>query len=475
MAAATYYARKHRHGKAEISGDEAIFIYRNGVMVEANAAGLRLLAGQGKSENSWRALRRLLAERFPDFPANQGTVQDQETTVLAPLNAQDTSVITIDQWQDVARVSILSQKISDIDGPPIETEISLRAPYPIWICDNTGAITWCNFAYHNFALSLGHVRAQKPPHLFDIPAQKPGPLPWRVGIDQQSEALTYWFDVTAVSLKHGTVFFAVDANTIVSAEMTQRSIVQTLSQTFAQLPTGLAIFDRNRRLVLFNPSLTALTDLPASVLSDHPTITAFFDALRESRIAPEPQSSKPWQEHVADIIRSAEQGGYCETWELPSGKTYRVTGRPQPDGAIAILFDDISAEMSLTRRFRSDIDIAHAALDALDDPVALFSQSGEHLLCNHAYRSFWKADPDTSFAPYTIHDATTLWASEVCDTPAWQDFRSAVLSKGTRQIWTGTLALRTFGLVDVALTPIAGGATLVRFRRSATRDVTQPA
>ncbi|MGR3637793.1 MAG: PAS-domain containing protein [Shimia sp.] len=475
VVVAAYFARRHRPSNADDPGDEAVCIYRNGVLIEANAAGLRLLASRGGSETNWRALRRLLAERFPKFPDNQGTVKDQDTTVLASLNSQDTDIITIDQWQGVARVSVLNQKVANIDGPSVETEISLRAPYPIWIYDDDGAVTWCNDAYHKFALSLGHLPSQNPPHIFDVPSQKPGPQPWRVGIAQQTKGLTHWFDVTAVSLKHGTVFFAVDANTVVGAEMAQRSIVQTLSQTFAQLPTGLAVFDRSKQLVLFNPSLTALTDLPPPMLSGHPTITAFFDALRESRIAPELQSSLSWQAHVAAIIRSAEQGQYCETWELPSGKTYRVTGRPQPDGAIGMLFDDISAEMSLTRQFRAEIDIAYAALDALDDPVALFSQSGEHLLCNHAYRSFWKADPDTSFATYTVHDATALWASEVCDTPTWQDFRSAVLSNSSRQIWTGTLALRPFGLVDAALTPIAGGATLVKFRRSATRDVTLPA
>jgi hypothetical protein len=41
----------------------------------------------------------------------------------------------------------------------------------------------------------------------------------------------------------------------------------------------------------------------------------------------------------------------------------RVTGRPHPNGAIAFLFEDISQEVSLTRRFRTDLDLDRGILD----------------------------------------------------------------------------------------------------------------
>ncbi|MGR3712849.1 MAG: PAS-domain containing protein [Shimia sp.] len=466
-------ARKSR--AAAKSATQAICIYRQGVLVEANPEGLRLLAGRGGRETNWRALRRLLADRFPDFPENQGSVEDQDTTVLCPSNSQDGSIVTIDQWQDTARVTVLTQTVANTDAPLIETEISLRNPYPIWTCDADGQITWCNKAYKQFAIRLGLPTEDSTPHMFDIGRPAVSERPFRVGITQQNEGQTHWFDVTSVALADEYAYFAVDANTVVDAEMAQRSIVQTLSKTFAQMPTGLAIFDRDRRMVLFNPALTTLTAVSPPFLSSQPPIEAFFDNLRESRVAPEPKRSQSWQSHVAGIVQAAEAGHYSDIWELASGKTYRVSGRPQPDGAIALLFDDISAEMALTRQFRSEIEIAHAALDALEDPVALFSQSGEHLLCNNAYRIFWKADPDSTFADYTIRDATTLWETKVCDTPLWQAFRETALSTAARTHWSGTLALRKYGLLQVTLTPIANGATLVTFRRPAAREVTQPA
>ena len=73
------------------------------------------------------------------------------------------------------------------------------------------------------------------------------------------------------------MFYAVDVNAVVSAEISQRKFVQTLAKTFAQLSIGLAIFDRNRQLALFNPALIDLTALPAEFLSARPNLLSFFD------------------------------------------------------------------------------------------------------------------------------------------------------------------------------------------------------
>jgi PAS domain-containing protein len=54
----------------------------------------------------------------------------------------------------------------------------------------------------------------------------------------------------------------VDVTEIVRAQQAQKNFVQTLTKTFATLSIGLAIFDRNRQLMLFNPALIDLTALP---------------------------------------------------------------------------------------------------------------------------------------------------------------------------------------------------------------------
>lgn len=63
---------------------------------------------------------------------------------------------------------------------------------------------------------------------------------------------------------------------------------------------------------------------------------------------PEPEDYKAWRVEFAVLEKAAASGQYEETQALLNGQTYRVTGRPHPDGTVAFLMEDICAEMSLT-------------------------------------------------------------------------------------------------------------------------------
>lgn len=71
------------------------------------------------------------------------------------------------------------------------------------------------------------------------------------------------------------------AEATLRAEATLQSFLQTLTRDFfAQLPIGLAVFDKDRRLQLFNPALADLTGLAVDFLSRRPTLLAVLDALQ---------------------------------------------------------------------------------------------------------------------------------------------------------------------------------------------------
>ena len=225
-----------------------------------------------------------------------------------------------------------------------------------------------------------------------------------------------------------------------------------------------AIFDRNRQLALFNPALIDLTSLPADFLSARPNLLSFFDRLRDARMMPEPKNYSTWRDQMADLVAAAANGDYRETWSLPSGSIYQVSGRPHPDGAVAFLFEDITAEVTLTRRFRSELEMSEAILDHLDDAVAVFAANGVLTLSNAAYRQLWNVDPDASFAEVTIHDATRDWQSRSMPTPVWGDLRDFVATPVERTTWWAGIRLNNGDEVICTVHPIQDGATLVCFR-----------
>jgi len=252
----------------------------------------------------------------------------------------------------------------------------------------------------------------------------------------------------------------------VRAEEAQRNFVQTLSKTFANLTTGLAIFDRDRRLVLFNPALIDLSGVSVEFLSGRPALFEFFDKLREQQIMPEPKNYDDWRERMAKLVAAASDDRFRETWNLAGGQTFDVTGRPYPDGAIAFLFNDITAEVSLTRGFRTELETMQSMLDVMEDAVAVFNQQGILTVCNAAYKAMWQVDPDTCLTESTILDATQEWKSAFHPSPVWPELRDFVTTNTERASWDSELRSKDGREVICRIDPICYGATLIRFCRA---------
>ncbi|MFV2035742.1 MAG: PAS-domain containing protein, partial [Halocynthiibacter sp.] len=242
-----------------------------------------------------------------------------------------------------------------------------------------------------------------------------------------------------------------------------RDFVQTLTKTFAHLPIGLAIFVRRRQLALFNPALTDLTTLPVDFLSSKPTLHAFLDRLRDRRMTPEPRDYKGWREHIAALEAAATDKGYEETWALPTGRTYRITGRPHPNGAVAFQFEDITSEISLTRRFRSELEMGQAVFDSLSEAIAVFSPGGPLTISNAAYVALWGVDPSTTLGDINGQDAVRHWSAGCAPSPFWDRVEHFLNQVHGRDALEDAVDMKDGRRLLIRLTPLMGGATLIRF------------
>ena len=335
-------------------------------------------------------------------------------------------------------------------------------PCPIWQTDETQNVVWSNAAYEDACAQVD--ASPTGPAPFDLVAPDGSDTRRsRTALGARGEDSRYWYEVQSHRNRDGWMHFATNIDAIIRAEINQRSFLQTLTRIFAHLPIGLAVFDRDHRLVLFNPALIDLTGLQAEFLSARPNVMSVFDTLREGRMMPEPKNYKGWREHLTGLIAAASSDLYIETWELPAGLTYRITGRPHPDAGIAFLFEDISSEITLTRRFRQELDQAHSVLDSLEEAVAVFSPQGVLSFCNEAYRGLWGDDPDTCVADLSVSEATASWQDACAPSPIWGDIRDFVLSLGDRAAWEAPLLLRDGRPLLCRVSPMTGGATLLRF------------
>lgn len=443
-------------------------------LIDASPAGRALLP---EGEDS-RGLARLISRFGPDFPnlserlaglTRHGQVMIQSQPGVSPplvLKAEMVSGLMrlsvdagqADQRGDMATLAALQHEVM------AQRSVLSRAPVLMWKEGPDGAVIWANHAYLIRAVELlpdGEDLSWPLPKLFDLAEPGKGRLP-RLKLQMPSGA--EWFDLVRLQQGEDALCYALAADKAVQAETALREFMQTLTKTFADLPIGLAIFDRSRCLQMFNPALTDLTTLPPEMLIGRPTLNAFLDAMRARSMIPEPRDYRSWRKQLARVEEEASMGIFEETWSLPGGQTYRVIGRPHPNGALAFMFEDISNEMSRTRRYRADLELGQSVIDAVEDAVAVFSQGGQLVMSNAAYAQLWQHDPQVLLSEASVATLCAWWRDHAAPTLLWDDAIDYVTSAGDRSPWEGEVRLLDGRLVQCRFRPLTGGATLVSFR-----------
>lgn len=433
----------------------------------------RKVLNKETAETDWHAFRTALTTRFPGLPDGDA-LRELSTLTLRAAAVDDRAILHLDRENEMTRVVIEDDHLTDASAvheiKSLKTELNtlrlaaIDAPYPIWLADGAGDVEWHNTAYAALAEIARPAQKQSKKALFHFESKDlRDKRTIRVPIKVEHNATTEWFNVTATYAGDYVIYHAVDINAVIQAEIAQRNFVQTLAKTFAHLSIGLAIFDRNGQLALFNPALVDLSSLPVEFLSGRPSLLSFFDRLRDNRVMPEPKNYSSWRQEILDMIAAATHASYQETWSLDTGHTFKISGRPHPDGAVAFLIEDITAEISLTRNFRAELELGQSLMDTFEDALAVFSPAGVLTFCNAAYRELWKMDPESSFADVTIIDSMKEWQRQSAPDPSWGDMRDFVMKIGERAPWEAEVQHLSQGKFMVKLSPIASGATVIRF------------
>ena len=324
-------------------------------------------------------------------------------------------------------------------------------PYPIWVTSHDRHVTWGNKAFKNSESDF--VATCK--HWLSI-GQTDGRIQAHSGAGQIS-----WYDITAQLQDHETLWFASPVDGEVRAEASRREFIQTMSKTFAQLSTGLAIFDRKRTLIHFNPALLDITGLDCEALSLKPDLASFLDTLRTKGFLPEPKDYGDWRDRLARLESAAEKGSYRDIWEPRDGVTYRVTGKPHPDGAIAFLLEDISAETALGREARAELYLLESALNTVTAPLVIFDGLGAYVRSNSAFQSIWPEIAQKNSAEKSLSGCLQLWHKQMLPHDVWDKMRGTVLSHGDRKCWNAVLSSNEGQKLPLQCTPLVNRHTLI--------------
>jgi len=212
--------------------------------------------------------------------------------------------------------------------------------------------------------------------------------------------------------------------------------------------------------------LIDLTALPADFLSARPNLLSFFDRLRDAQVMAGPKNYGSWRDEMADMVAAAADGRFQDTWSLPSGSIYRVTGRPHPDGAVAFLIEDISDEVSATRHQRAERDVLLAALDRVDDAIAVLSRDAGLVFCNRRFATLARLDPGAREAGMPLDAVINTCRARFPDDTIWQGVAARLDADSQPQAMTGHLAHDTDRALALSLVPLGPGQMMLTLRRA---------
>ena len=457
-----------------------VFLFRGDRLIDATSPARSLLDRTGASGSDWARLMRWAAPRFLNAEeklqqiARFGRVELKGDTGMGSASLR---LVAESVDDGLVRISITDPQVDgsgiivdSMSQQAMEEELDLlrraldQTPMLVWRQDQDKRVTWANAAYLRQAETQMKSPVSWPlPKLMEAPATVPGggTSPARRA-SLEDNGVVSWYDCHTHKVgDETTMLFAVPADAAVRAERSLREFVQTLTKTFADLPIGLAIFDRERHLQLFNPSLIDLTGLSAGFLTARPTLFDFLDKLRELRMVPEPKNYRNWRQQMANLETAATTGRHVETWSLPGGQTYRVTGRPHPDGALAFLFEDITSEISLTRKFRAELSLGTNVLDGIEDALVVFAPGDQVIMTNQAYRDLWGETTSSMSA------SLGAWQQQIESGPGFTALQERLTASPDGAVRdSGVMFGPDRQLLQWSVSPLGVGRQMVRFRSS---------
>lgn len=458
-----------------------IFLFRDEILMDHDSLCALTDPHMRKSEVTWGAFRIRFLTSFPDLPEHLYQVEPESPIELGTNTDEIPTRLHLSRKGRMARLELVDHGHLDAYGrfqaklmQKTAREFAFafnNARDQIWLTDLKGRLIWGNSAVRK--LPAGHFR--KLSCLDDISLTAGTVHDRHVDFEAEAGHLEFRYDLKQSVTNRTVIHIATDTTKKMHAGKSQQDVVQSLSKTFANLTIGLAIFDRNRRLILFNPALMDLTELQPGYLSARPDLMGFFDRLRNQQIMPEPRNFADWRVQITEMMKAASSGHYRETWNLASGKTFEITGRPYPDGSVAFLFRDITAEVSQTRSFRFRIDMGQVIVDQLDDAIAVISHDNVAMIHNLACYRLLGLDPASGLREMPLKSLLDLCAGSFPDSELWTEIHEKIIGRMLDTKIRDIVRARSGQLVECHVSAHAGIGTILRLspQRGAYEDKTR--
>jgi signal transduction histidine kinase len=341
------------------------------------------------------------------------------------------------------------------------------ADMPAWTRDALGRIVWCNVAYARAVDAPDAVAAiDTGGEIFD-PAlrreattvlKETGAWKRRASAVVGGERRT--FDAVEARSPVGSAGVARDVSEIVALKADMERNEDDYSRMIDRLSTAVAIFDKSKKLTLYNAAYCQIWSLEPAFLDQGPSDGEILDQLRANRQLPEQVDFRAWKAQQLGAYQAIEPSE--SVWHLPDGRALRVVTSPNPKGGVTYLYDDATQSYALASQVTALTHVQGETLDALKEGVAAFGADGRMKLFNPAFADLWRIDP-TALGVRPHIDEIARACKPLCSDPELFNELKAVIVDLPDHRKSRTVRIeRTDGLIlDCTALPLPDGATLM--------------
>ena len=343
------------------------------------------------------------------------------------------------------------------------------ADMPAWTRDAAGRIVWCNIPYARA------VDAPDPDAAIDAGGEVFDPALRREAAAAVSETGAWMrrasavvggerrtFDAIEARAEGGSAGLARDVSEIVALRADMERNEDDYSRMIDRLSTAVAIFDKAKRLTLYNAAYRQIWPLEPAFLDQRPTDGEILDRLRAKRQLPEQVDFRAWKALQLSAYQAIEPR---ETvWHLPDGRAVRVVVSPNPKGGVTYLYDDATQSYALASQVNALTRVQGETLDALKEGVAAFGADGRMKLFNPAFADLWGFD-EAALRDRPHIDEIARAANPLCrDSAVFDELKAAIVDLPEHRRSRSARIERSDGLIlDCAALPLPDGATLMTF------------
>ena len=342
-------------------------------------------------------------------------------------------------------------------------------PHPVWLRNEAGELAWVNACYAKAVDAQdGNDAIRRRIELLDAQslaeahAASVGSGTWSATVVAVAAGDRKTFTIVEHTRDRGSAAVALDQSELLAQRAELARYIEANARLLDQLTTGVAIFDRGKRLVSHNAAYRRIWELEAAFLEQRPLDGEILDRLRARRLLPEQADFKNWKAQALAGYRELEPRE--QTWHLPDGRTLRVVASPNSQGGVTYLYDDATQSYALASQVNSLTNVQGETLEALKEGVAVFGADGRMKLVNRTFCDLWGFDAEAAAQKPHIEEIVRIGEPKELDSNIWSQMRDQIVGLPEARVPIATKIVRRDGVViECAALPLPDGATLLTF------------